>query len=112
MRPRLKLFSLLGESHMTRWFWRSLMTALLLATFSGSAYAQGMGSIFGKVTDSSGARDAGRHRHGDGHGPAVAARRRSPTETRRLSVPEHPDRHLHGDVRAPGLQEGHRVRTS
>ena len=40
---------------MTRWFWRSLMTALLLATFSGSAYAQGMGSIFGKVTDSSGA---------------------------------------------------------
>ena len=59
---------------MTRRFWRSLMTALLLATFSGSAYAQGMGSIFGKVTDSSGARDAGRHRHGDGHRPAVAAR--------------------------------------
>ena len=39
---------------MIRWFWWSLMTALLLATFSGSADAQGMGSIFGKVTDASG----------------------------------------------------------
>ena len=29
------------------------------------------------------------------------------TETGRLSVPEHSDRHLRGDVRAPGLQEGH-----
>jgi len=40
---------------MTRRFWWSLMTALLLVTVSGSASAQGMGSIFGKVTDSSGA---------------------------------------------------------
>src|SRR5262245_25394860 len=54
MRPHLKLFHFL-ENHMTRWFWRSLMTGLLLATFTGSAYGQGMGSIFGKVTDSSGA---------------------------------------------------------
>ena len=36
---------------MTRRFWWSLMTALLLVTVSGSASAQGMGSIFGKVRD-------------------------------------------------------------
>ena len=40
---------------MTRRFWRSLLIAPLLFAFTGSAYAQGMGSIFGKVTDSSGA---------------------------------------------------------
>ena len=38
---------------MTRRFWRSLLIAPLLFAFTGSAYAQGMGSIFGKVTDSS-----------------------------------------------------------
>jgi hypothetical protein len=34
---------------------RALLAALLMAVSSVSAYAQGMGSIFGKVTDSSGA---------------------------------------------------------
>lgn len=39
---------------MTRQFWRSLLIVPLLFAYTGSAYAQGMGSIFGKVTDSSG----------------------------------------------------------
>ena len=40
---------------MTRGVWRSLLVAALLCVFSASAHAQGMGSIFGKVADSSGA---------------------------------------------------------
>ena len=52
---------------MIRWLWRSLLRPCSLVTFTGSAHAQGMGSIFGKVTDSSGAVDARRHRDGDGH---------------------------------------------
>ena len=40
---------------MTRGLRRSLLVAALLCVFSSSALAQGMGSIFGKVTDSSGA---------------------------------------------------------
>ncbi|MBA3948563.1 MAG: carboxypeptidase regulatory-like domain-containing protein [Acidobacteria bacterium] len=40
---------------MTPRFPRLLLTAALLFTFAGSAHAQGMGSIFGKATDSSGA---------------------------------------------------------
>jgi hypothetical protein len=40
---------------MNRGLWRSLLVLGLLFAFTGSAYAQGMGSIFGKVTDASGA---------------------------------------------------------
>ena len=40
---------------MTRGLCRSLLAAALLFAFAASAHAQGMGSIFGKVTDSSGA---------------------------------------------------------
>jgi len=40
---------------MTAVFRRSLIAVALLCAFAGSARAQGMGSIFGKVTDSSGA---------------------------------------------------------
>ena len=40
---------------MIRGLSRSLLAAALLIVFTGSAYAQGMGSIFGKVTDPSGA---------------------------------------------------------
>src|SRR5688500_14965874 len=40
---------------MTRGVWRSLLAAALLFAFAGSTYAQGMASIFGKVTDGSGA---------------------------------------------------------
>ena len=40
---------------MTRGLWRSLLVAALLLVFTGSVHAQTMGSIFGKVTDSSGA---------------------------------------------------------
>jgi hypothetical protein len=40
---------------MTARFRRSLIAVALLLGFAGSAHAQGMGSIFGKVTDSSGA---------------------------------------------------------
>ena len=40
---------------MTRGFPRLLLAAALVLTFAGTAHAQGMGSIFGKVTDSSGA---------------------------------------------------------
>jgi hypothetical protein len=40
---------------MTRGLWRALFATMLLLSFTGSAHAQGMGSIFGKVTDGSGA---------------------------------------------------------
>ncbi|MEX2271077.1 MAG: carboxypeptidase regulatory-like domain-containing protein [Vicinamibacterales bacterium] len=40
---------------MIRGLWRSLLAAALLVAFTASAHAQGMGSIFGKVTDASGA---------------------------------------------------------
>ena len=40
---------------MNRGLWRSLLVIGLLFVFTGSAHAQGMGSIFGKVTDASGA---------------------------------------------------------
>ena len=40
---------------MTRRFTQSLLSAAFLFAFAGSAHAQGMGSIFGKVTDPSGA---------------------------------------------------------
>ena len=40
---------------MHRAMWRSLLVSGLLFAFTGSAHAQGMGSIFGKVTDASGA---------------------------------------------------------
>jgi hypothetical protein len=40
---------------MSRHFWRSLLTAAVFFICTGSAHAQGMGSIFGKVTDPSGA---------------------------------------------------------
>ena len=40
---------------MTRAFWRGLLAAALVLSCVGSAHAQGMGSIFGKVTDGSGA---------------------------------------------------------
>ena len=40
---------------MTRGLCRSLLATALLIVFTVSAYAQGMGSIFGKVTDASGA---------------------------------------------------------
>jgi len=40
---------------MTRSLWRSLLAAAFLFVLTGSASAQGMGSIFGKVTDASGA---------------------------------------------------------
>jgi len=40
---------------MTRGYPRLLLAAALLLTFAGSAHAQGMGSIFGKVTDATGA---------------------------------------------------------
>ena len=39
---------------MIRGFRRSLIAAALLLAGAASAHAQGMGSIFGKVTDSSG----------------------------------------------------------
>jgi len=39
---------------MNRSLWRSLLAAALFFAFSASAFAQGMGSIFGKVTDASG----------------------------------------------------------
>src|SRR5687768_11697505 len=40
---------------MTRCLWRGVLAVAVLFTFAGSAHAQGMGSIFGKVSDSSGA---------------------------------------------------------
>jgi hypothetical protein len=40
---------------MTRYLWRGLLTTALLFALATSAHAQGMGSIFGKVSDSSGA---------------------------------------------------------
>src|SRR5688572_13610717 len=40
---------------MSRGTWRAMLVAALVLSFVGSAHAQGMGSIFGKVTDSSGA---------------------------------------------------------
>jgi Carboxypeptidase regulatory-like domain len=42
------------EETMTRVFRVCLLVAGLLAGYAGSAYAQGTGSIFGKVSDSSG----------------------------------------------------------
>ena len=44
---------------MNRYLWRGLLTAVLLFGLASSAHAQGMGSIFGKVTDSSGAATPG-----------------------------------------------------
>jgi hypothetical protein len=38
----------------TRGLWRAVCAVALLLAFTGSAHAQGMGSIFGKVTDASG----------------------------------------------------------
>ena len=40
---------------MTRGYPRLLLAAAIVLTFAGSAHAQGMGSIFGKVTDATGA---------------------------------------------------------
>ena len=39
---------------MIRGFYRGLLAVVCMCAFAGSAHAQGMGSIFGKVTDSSG----------------------------------------------------------
>ena len=44
---------------MNRLLWRGLIAAVLLFALADSAHAQGMGSIFGKVTDSSGAGTPG-----------------------------------------------------
>jgi carboxypeptidase family protein len=45
----------IGGIKMRRFLWRGLLAAALVFSFVGSAHAQGMGSIFGKVTDGSGA---------------------------------------------------------
>jgi Carboxypeptidase regulatory-like domain len=42
------------EKVMSRPFWRGVLAAAFLLALTNSAHAQGMGSIFGKVTDSSG----------------------------------------------------------
>src|SRR5688500_1211790 len=52
---RMRHPSYLKGVSMTRNLWRSLLTAAVVLVLTGSAHAQGMGSIFGKVTDASGA---------------------------------------------------------
>ena len=96
---------------MTRVFRAFLLTAGVLAAWAGAAYAQGMGSIFGKVTDSSGGVLPGVTVTVTGAAlqqPLVGDDQRK----RHLPVPQRADRHLHGHLRARQLQEGACVRTS
>ena len=89
---------------MMRGFRAILLSAGILAAWAVPAHAQAIGSIFGKVTDSSGRRAAGRDRHRHWPGAAAAADRRDQRK-RDVPVSQRADRHVHRDVRARQLQE-------
>ena len=88
---------------MKRGFRGILLVAAILAVSSPESRPRPVvGSIFGKVTDSSGAV-CRRHRHCHRHRPAAAAVHDH--RNGRLPVSNRAHRHLHGDLRAVELQE-------
>ena len=96
---------------MTRVYRGLLLVAVAIALSAGSAEAQAIGQIFGKVTDPSGGMLPGVTV--TVHGPALQRPLVAvTTESGSVPVPQRADRHVHRDVRARQLQEGGRGRTS